>query len=677
MYPQPGADSPFRAFVQQRAIAMRSGDRPIANLAEWNDRRESSRRRLIAAWGGFPDAPCELDPKVLGRFDRGAYHVERLTLTTRPGILMTANAYVPRGDGRRPAVLCVHGHWRLAKQEPVVQSRCIGLARLGFFVLMVDAFGAGERAVGKELGEYHGEMTAATLWPSGLALAGLQVYDNMRAVDYLRTRPEVDPDRIGVTGASGGGNQTMYAGAIDDRFRCVVPVCSVGTYQAYLSAACCMCEVTPGALAHTEESAVLGLVAPRALMVISATRDAFQFSVGEASKSIESARSVFRAFGVESSLRHTVIESGHDYHQPMREAMYGWMTLHLKGEGDGSPIAEPSITVEETETLRCYPGDSRPDAFITLPQFAAREGRSLLAQFPPPDHAEHWAADRARLRQGLVEVLGAFPEPDSAPLGDGPIPKRDDSADSDFALTTEEGITISVRLRPAAGTAGGTAIVLDLDQGRAAIDSGAASALSERGWRVVTADLRATGELAVNGDRIGRAPDHNSAEWSLWIGRPLLGQWIWDVARLITALERHSKELTRSLALIGIGPASTLALAVAALDGRVHRLATLGGLATWISDVPFVNQRLGTLVPGILRRTGDIGQLAALACPRPLVVAGGVLGSGDAVARGNLDEAFAYTRAAYRAERADASFRLLDTSDPIAAIDAMVGAAPP
>ena len=86
----------------------------------------------------------------------------------------------------------------------------------------------------------------------------------MRAVDYLRTRPEVDGDQIGITGASGGGNQTMYAGAWDERLKAVVPVCSVGNYQAYLGTACCMCEVVPGALTFTEEWAVLGLIAPRA-----------------------------------------------------------------------------------------------------------------------------------------------------------------------------------------------------------------------------------------------------------------------------------------------------------------------------------------------------------------------------------------------------------------------------
>ncbi|MCA9047959.1 MAG: acetylxylan esterase, partial [Planctomycetaceae bacterium] len=372
------AEDSFAAFVRAAGAELRSGDRVPESLPDWERRKQQLRQQLETAWGGLPSEPAPLEARILDRLSRDGYDVEKIVFQTFPGVFMTANAYVPHGDGRRPAVLCVHGHWRGAKQDPHVQARCIGLAKLGLFVLAVDAFGAGERGLEKALGEYHGEMTAATLLPPGRPLSGLQVYENQRAVDYLLTRPEVDGDRLGITGASGGGNQTMYAGAWDERFRAVVPVCSVGNYQAYLHAACCMCEVVPGALTFTEEWSVLALTAPRALMVVSATRDAFQFSVGEAQKSLVQVRPVFELYGCPQNVRHAVFESPHDYNREMREAMYGWMTLHLKGQGDGSPVPEPPHQTEDPEVLRCYPGDSRPDDWLTLPQFAAREARELL-----------------------------------------------------------------------------------------------------------------------------------------------------------------------------------------------------------------------------------------------------------------------------------------------------------
>jgi len=224
----PASGQMYLDFVRKQAAELRAKDKPPATLEELKPRNDELRKNLLAAWGGFPETSCPLEPKSHGELKRDGYRVEKITFQTRPGIRMTANLYLPDKKGKLPAILMVHGHWKGAKQDPVVQSRCIGAAKLGYVVLCVDAFGAGERAIGTALGEYHGEMTAATLIPVGLPLSGLQVYENMRALDYLLTRPEVDGERIGITGASGGGNQTMYAGAFDTRFKCVVPVCSVG-----------------------------------------------------------------------------------------------------------------------------------------------------------------------------------------------------------------------------------------------------------------------------------------------------------------------------------------------------------------------------------------------------------------------------------------------------------------
>jgi dienelactone hydrolase len=442
---QDGVRESFLSWIRREAAGHQGGaaGQLPDQLEAWSQHRMRLRERLEAAWGGFPKEPAPLEPRILETLDRPAYRIEKLTFQTFPGVWMTANAWVPKRPGKLPAVLCVHGHWQGAKQDPHVQARCAGLATLGFFVLAVDAFGAGERGIGKALGEYHGEMTAATLFPVGRPLSGVQVYENMRAVDYLISRPEVDGEKLGITGASGGGNQSMYAGAWDERLKAVVPVCSVGTYQAYLGAACCMCEVVPGALTFTEESGVLALTAPRALMVISATQDAFQFSVGEAGKSIAGARGIFELYNRSSALRHVIIESPHDYNQPMREAMYGFMTQHLLGSGDGGPIPEPAIALEEPESLRCYPGDSRPDDWLTLPQFAAIEGRRLAAQRKFPSTAAALDAVAQVLRAELDKVLGS-----TAVRREGSTAPADASA-TELRIMPDPGIELAVRL-PAA-----------------------------------------------------------------------------------------------------------------------------------------------------------------------------------------------------------------------------------
>jgi dienelactone hydrolase len=630
----------FLEFVRSQRDALRGDDAAPTSLDEWKSRRTQIREKLLKAWGGFPKDHAALNSKVLGTLQRDDYRVEKVIFQTLPDVWMTANAYVPDLPGKRPAVLCVHGHWKGAKQDPHVQARCIGLARLGFFVLAVDAFGAGERGIGKALGEYHGEMVAATLYPIGKPLSGIQVYENQRAVDYLLTRSEVDGDRLGITGASGGGNQSMYAGAFDERFKAVVPVCSVGNYRSYLGAACCMCEVVPGVLQFSEEWGVLSLTAPRALMIISATRDAFQFSVGEAKKSLAFVKPVYQLYERPTSVKHAIFESAHDYNNPMREAMYGWMTRHLKGEGDGSPIPEAAMETEDPETLRCFPGETRPDDWMTIPKFASREARALLAGTKAPASNEEWKSSAKRLRRTLDKsVLGGTrprPVPTRSTLDTSPQQKITFAPESGVKLTATRTVGKGLQKR-------GTVIVLSLE-GEAAITSHElAMAVHESGRRVVSLSLRATGEHAHPSDKIARAPDHNTAEWSLILGRPLLGQWVLDVRSAITTLEAHGYAVD-NLTVIGTGPAGVVALCTAALDDRISHTITVGSLASFVSDTPYENQRLGILPNGIIRDVGDISNIAALIAPNKLTICGGVNGAGQQLNEESLRATFNPTR---------------------------------
>ena len=638
----------FLAHIQRRWQELRGGDKLPESLNDWTKSKQLLRQKLLESWGGFPKEPCDLAPQKLGELARDGYRVEKIVFQTRPGVVMTANTYVPAGEGKRPAVLCVHGHWRGAKQDPVPQSRCIGLAKLGFFVLAVDAFGAGERGIGTALGEYHGEMVGSTLFPVGLPLSGLQVYENMRAVDYLLTRPEVDGAKLGITGASGGGNQTMYAGAFDERFSCVVPVCSVGTYRSYLGAAACVCEIVPDVMTYTEEWGLLAMVAPRALMVINATKDAFQFSVGEAQQSIARAQHVFRLHGQAGKIAHTIFESGHDYGKTMREAMYGWMTLHLKGEGQGNPISEPALTPEDPETLRCYPGQSRPADFVTLPKFAAAEAARLIDEHDRenPQHAEHWKNTAMRMRHALEhQVLGGFPE--RKPTAVTILGEKDSDAIS-IQLETEPGVESFVRLSGGRKDPKRLIFVVDLDGIEHARASELVKALENAGTSLAIVEPRATGRYAVAGDKIGRAPDHNSTEWSILTGRPLLGQWIWDVRMAIDAIGRQEKDAFEGATIIGLGPAGLVALGAAIYEPRIARVVMIDTLASFKSDVPYVNQRMGIMAPRILRDAGDVPHLAALVAPRKLLISGAVTGGGEALPAAALGEQFAYTKKVYR-----------------------------
>jgi dienelactone hydrolase len=644
----------FDNLMRAQALALHAGDQPPATRKEWEERRSRLRDAMFAAMGPFPDKPCPLEPKEMGVLKRQGYRIEKIILQTRPDVRATTSVYIPETvQGKVPAVLAVHGHWPGARRDPVVQARCLGLVKLGFVVLAIDAFGSGERYTKPANGTYHGALYGSTLWPAGQTLLGMQVYDNRRAVDYLRSRPEVDGERLGITGASGGGNQTMYAGALDERFKAVVPVCSVGTYQAYLHAACCVCEVLPGGLRLAEEGDVLGLVAPRALMVVNATQDGFQFSVGEARKSLARAKPIFQLSNAEDKLKHAVFESPHAYNQEMREAMYGWMTLHLKGEGDGKPIPEPKHEVETAADLSCYREGERPKTFLFPPSFAAREARSLLAKVTvqKPDHPEDWESTAVYMRNQLRKLLGEFPKPGRLEARLGKTETVEGIEVTPLVLEPEPRLLLHAILQGKPGGKGKapTCVLLHLDGKAEALKQPVVKALLEKGWTLLAPDLRATGESQPAGNAVAGAPDHNSAEHALWVGRPLLGQWVYDVQFLLDWLGTQPELDRERFAVVGVGQAGLVALCAALLfDDRISAAALLDAPTTYVTEEAYgPRTRMGLLLPGLLR-VGDVAHLAATCAPRRLLVSGGTTPQGAKVKEKELQDAYAFTAGVYK-----------------------------
>ena len=248
---------------------------------------------------------------------------------------------------------------------------------------------------------------------------------------------------------------------------------------------------------------MLALTAPRALCVVNATKDGIQFSVGEAKKSLALTAPVYKLLGKPENLQHAIFEGPHDYSKSMRETMYGFMTLHLKGEGKGDPIPEVAFKTEDPEALRCYPGDTRPKDFMTIPKFAAEEAKKLLAARPRPsrildvnDTAILLNAARKRL-----ETLCRVPGDNDHSLV--PADRLATPNVPDFVLRYKAGIELPVYVEP--GESKTTVVLLNLDGAAAARKSELFAALKKSGVRIVTVDLHATGTLATGSERVGRA----------------------------------------------------------------------------------------------------------------------------------------------------------------------------
>jgi hypothetical protein len=415
-----------------------------------------------------------------------------------------------------------------------------------------------------------------------------------------------------------------------------------------------------GGMTYATTGDLLAIMAPRALLVINATKDAVQFSVAEAAKSVAFARARYKALGVEDKLKHVPVESGHDYNQAMREAMYGWLDRWLRDKGDGSPVAEPALTLEDPEVLRCYPdGPSRPKTIVTIPEFALSEGRARLAALPKaPDHPQRWEADAMHIRNILTRIVYG-PKHDEVP----PSPPRldgDGSAPA-LAIRAESGLVLKGR-RVVPSPRSRMVALLIRAEGEATPDDPLVKPLRETGRDIVSVDLRVPGRSGPQGGGVRGVTDHNEAEWGLWIGRPLLGQWVEDALTWVDALVAWSG---RPVEIVGVGPFGLVGLIAAALRSvKVTQVGLIEPLVSFVGKdaTPWAKLPMGLIVPNLLE-TADIGQLAALVAPARLLIAGGVEPSGEPATPARIAEGFGFTRSVYATLKANDRLTLLDSGD--------------
>ena len=225
-----------------------------ATAQAWRDRARHVREQLLVTmglWPMFPKTP--LKPESHGKLERDGYTIEKVALETFPGFHLAGNLYRPAGPmtGKRPAVLCPHGHWVDGRVNPEVQQRCIRLAKLGFVVFMDDMVGYNDS---KDFGHV---FLNDRLKRWGLSLVTLQTWNSIRALDWLSSLPDVDPARIGCTGESGGGTQTFLLAAVDPRIAVAAPVVMVSdSFQGG-----CVCENCAGLRLGTDNVEFAALTA--------------------------------------------------------------------------------------------------------------------------------------------------------------------------------------------------------------------------------------------------------------------------------------------------------------------------------------------------------------------------------------------------------------------------------
>lgn len=384
--------------------------------------------------------------------------------------------------------------------------------------------------------EYHGANLGASLMNVGHSFLGIQLTDNIRAVDLLSSLTYVDKENIGATGASGGGNQTMWLAALDERIKAAVPVVSVGTFQSYILNSNCVCELLPHGLSFTEEAAVLGLIAPRALKILNAGNDANKaFHPTEMLKSYEQAEQVFEGYGAKNKLSYQIFDTGHGYWPEMREAMLGWFNLQLKGSGNGDAVNEPVIKILPAPLLATYSDHQREKEVMTTAEFCKVQGDDLHQQLL--SGAE---LNPAAKRNELKKVLAISNDREIKTIHR----LGEENGWLRFSMETSTGDRIPFLLKKPA-KAGKRYTLLSHSAGKDSIPALHLRELMEQGEGVVLIDVWGTGEQAsVEARKIdGTLPAfHTLSRSALWLGSTVMGNWVQDMQLVSNWLQQQDDE---------------------------------------------------------------------------------------------------------------------------------------
>jgi dienelactone hydrolase len=366
--------------AQYRTLNDRFAPPRLTTLEAWKGHADYVRTHVLASAGLLPmPEKTPLEPVIFGEVTRGDYRIAKVYFQSFPGLFVTGNLYRPLGDGPFPAILSPHGHWTYGRLENTDLNsgpgRAIGLARLGFVVFTYDMVGYNDS---QQLPHTFGGKREY-LW--GLSLGGLQLWNGLRALDFLETLPYVQRDAIAMTGESGGGTQTFLLAAVDPRVKVAVPVNMISLHMQ----GGCLCENPPGLRLELTNVDIAASIAPRPMLMVSATGD---WTNETMELEYPAVRSVYELFDAVDKVQAVRMTADHNYNKDSREAMYAWMARWFKNGAADAKVPERSFSVEPLQNLLVFHGRAVPAEAATPAQFSDAWIAAARRQLSRPPSAE-------------------------------------------------------------------------------------------------------------------------------------------------------------------------------------------------------------------------------------------------------------------------------------------------
>ncbi|HOX02837.1 MAG TPA: prolyl oligopeptidase family serine peptidase [Candidatus Paceibacterota bacterium] len=622
-YGPPDQGQPGDAMIQEylRQTAERLEDDflgAVRSAGDWIDLRPRFRREYMDMLGLWPvPEKTPLRAAIARTLDRGDYQVDMLHYQSRPGLYVTANLYRPAAappEGKWPGILYVCGHSARGRNgnKTAYQSHGIWLARHGYVCLTVDTLQLGELA-----GLHHGTYREGRWeWLSrGYTPAGVECWNGIRGLDYLASRPDVDPNRLGVTGISGGGAATFWIAAADDRVRVAVPVSGMADLASYVGNRVinghCDCMFLYNAH-RWPWTRIAALIAPRALLFVNSDQDRI-FPMDANERVINRLERLYSLFGAGDCVDSVVSIGDHAYRADIRQAAFRFLNTHLKN--DPRPVTDTEVDLVARsgeishpippEELRVFVRDTDLPADALNGQIDRTFVPMAKVALPAKEEFAPW---RDRLLGRIRErVFGDFPArvSEAQPVSG--------STGGVFWASTEPGIRIRLRAARAPSEppervwlwVAGSDVESPLPAGF--------ESLTRPGDAVYLCEPRGVG-----GTSWTRKNPPNYVERAHYLlGRTVDSGRVWDIASAVRLVRARSPSQC-PVHLAGEGAAALLCVYAALLEPDVDALVLIDPAAT--HEDPAAPALLNIL------RVCDAPEAAGLLAPRPVTIAGSAVG---------------------------------------------------
>lgn len=413
--------------IQQRTT------QELANIEDWAGFQAKARTELQDMLGLLPwPEKSDLQATITGTVEHEAFTVQKLHFQSLPGLYVTANLYLPKGPKvKAPAVIYVCGHATVKKDgynygaKAHYQHHPAWFARNGYVCLILDTVQLGEIE-----GIHHGLHRYERWWwqARGYTPAGVEAWNGIRAIDYLQSLPEVDPERIGITGRSGGGITSWWVAALDDRIKVTVPVAGITDMQDQIVNRCiedhCDCMFMPN-FYQWDFPKLAALVAPRPLLISNTDRD-IMFPVNGVFRVYQQVRGIYEQLGASEQLALNITSGPHRDEQESRVHAFRWLNRYLQERED--LIDKQAVKFFEPEQLRVLdkiPADQINTRIDEVFNTAAPPLEAVLKEMSPEAAELQW-------RKDLDRVFANWPQEQQAVI----MEKLGTVSSDDYQLTT-------------------------------------------------------------------------------------------------------------------------------------------------------------------------------------------------------------------------------------------------